>query len=338
MINYYLNFILFISAIICNFLIYKYGLLIVLKDKDQPQNIHFNATSRLGGLVIFFNFVLFVLLYERSLTLFLIMSLIFFLPALYEDLNYDIRPIIRLFLIIIGSLMVVLNIDQLPQFQTIFSSFLNNYYFQIIFYTLCLATVINGQNIIDGTNGLSAFTGISIFGSLLYIGLLVNDYQLVNITIITINLLTCFLIFNYPYGKIFLGDCGSYFIGVLGGYLTIYVFGKYPELPTWSAVIILYYPTQEVIFSYFRKIIYKKSPFKADNSHLHLKIFYLLKINKKPSKLYNALVAPFLSILWLSPLALTPFAIQNHTLAILALILLGFIYLFLYLAIPNPSE
>jgi len=120
--------------------------------------------------------------------------------------------------------------------------------------------------------------------------------------------------------------------------LTIYVFGKYPELPTWSAVVILYYPCQEVIFSYFRKIYDKKSPFTADNKHLHLKVFFLLQSNKKPSKLYNALVAPFLSILWLSPLALISFSIQNHILSILAVILLGFIYIFIYYSIPNPES
>tara|TARA_B100001093_G_scaffold517003_1_gene597245 strand:- start:506 stop:1288 length:783 start_codon:yes stop_codon:yes gene_type:complete len=260
------------------------------------------------------------------------------MPAFYEDLNFSIHPLIRLILIFAGCMLIIINLEYLPKFELIFDSFLNNNYFQIIFFTICLATVTNGQNIIDGTNGLSALTSIAIFGSLLYIGLYVNDDQVINISIIVINLLVCFLLFNYPFGKIFLGDCGSYFIGLLAGYLTIYTFGKYPELPSWSAIVILYYPCQEVIFSYFRKIINKKSPFSADNLHLHLKIYHLLQSDRSPSKLFNALVSPFLSILWISPLALIPFAIQNHFLAIMAVILLAFIYAFLYFSIPEPKK
>ncbi len=316
----------------------KYGLFFTTKSKKQIQNIHIVETPRIGGLIIFIHFFFYIYFFEKNLIFIFLISLLFLMPAFYEDLNYSIQPLIRLILIFTGSLLIILNLESLPQFQFIFNSLLNNNYFQIIFFTICLATVINGQNIIDGTNGLSALTGISIFGSLLYIGLYVNDHQLINISIIIINLLICFLLFNYPFGRIFLGDCGSYFIGLLGGYLTIYTFGKYPELPSWSAIVILYYPCQEVVFSYFRKIINKTSPFAADNLHLHLKIFYLIQSNKTNSKLFNALVAPFLSILWISPLALIPFAIQNHLLAILAVILLSFIYVFLYLSIPEPKK
>lgn len=328
----------FVSALFCNFLIVKYGLIFSKEPKSQIQNIHIDNTPRLGGLIIYIHFFLYVILVEKSLINFCIISLLFLIPAFYEDLNYNLNPLIRLFLILIGSFILVISLDQLPQFELIFNSFLNNNYFQIVFFTICLATIINGQNILDGSNGLSALTGIAIFGCLLYIGIYVKDDQIVKISIIVINLLLCFLLFNYPYGKIFLGDLGSYFIGLLSGYLTIYIFGKYNELPTWSAVVILYYPSQEVIFSYFRKIIKKKSPFLPDNLHLHLKVFFLLQSNKAPSKLFNALVAPFLSILWLSPLALIPFTLQNHSLSILAVLLLGFIYMFLYFAIPEPKN
>ena len=39
-----------------------------------------------------------------------------------------------------------------------------------------------------------------------------------------------FLILNYPYGKIFLGDTGSYFLGLLSSYLVVEVFSKNPNL------------------------------------------------------------------------------------------------------------
>ena len=75
--------------------------------------------------------------------------------------------------------------------------------------------------------------------------------------------------------------------------------------------------------------IQKKSPFLPDNNHLHLKIYFLLSQNKKSRKaLYNALVAPFLGVVWLSPLALLPFSLQYPLWSILVVLSLVFIYLF----------
>lgn len=336
MLNINILIIIIFISIFINYMVFKYGTRLV-KDskKNQIQNIHSEAVPRLGGLVIFSIYVLICFFYLKDLKFFFLISFIPILPAIIEDFNYEINPITRLICMLIGSFLIVNSIDQLPKFEFLYSNLFNNHIFQLFFFTLALTSVTNGQNIIDGTNGLSALTSLSIFGSILYIGLLLDDLLLINSSLLIISLLASFLIFNYPYGKIFLGDSGSYFLGFFAGYLIIYLFGKYPELPTWSALVILYYPCMEVIFSYFRKIISRKSPFKPDNLHLHLKIYYLLSYQRKKSKLYNALVAPFLSILWLSPLAILPFSIKNPNLSIISVIFLIFSYIFLYLAIPT---
>jgi UDP-N-acetylmuramyl pentapeptide phosphotransferase/UDP-N-acetylglucosamine-1-phosphate transferase len=231
-----------------------------------------------------------------------------------------------------------MNIDQLPQFEFGYLNLLfNNYIFQIIFFTAAITTIINGQNIIDGTNGLSALTSMTIFASLWYTGFLVEDYNLMSISFTILLLLISFIIFNYPYGKIFLGDTGSYFLGLLAAYMTIQTFANNPELPSWSAVIILFYPTLEVVFSYFRKISQHKSPFLPDNQHLHLKIYHLLSKDSPQRRLYNALVAPFLSIIWLTPLTLLPLSFNFPHLSMIVLLALIIIYLFFYFSIPSPS-
>ena len=327
-------FIVFLIGVFLNFLVFKYGHKIVKASKIQVQNIHIGEISRLGGLVIFSIFFLFYFFYLKEFKFFCLISLLPLLPAIIEDFNFDINPYLRLLCILIGSFLAVFTLDQLPKFEFLFSDLFNNYIFQLFFFTIALSTVTNGQNIIDGTNGLSALTSLSIFTSILYIGLLMSDVLLINSSIFIITLLISFLTFNYPFGKLFLGDCGSYFLGFFAGYLIIYLFGKYPDLPTWSALVVLYYPCMEVIFSYFRKIVSNRSPFKPDNLHLHLKVYYLLSHNRKRTKLYNSLVAVFLSILWLSPLAIISFSIKNPTMSILSLIFLIFSYVFLYFAIP----
>ena len=331
--------ILFITSLLLNLSLMKWGHLPFFKGikSNQIQDIHIGFVSRLGGLVVFLCFGFYLFFNFSDYQIFLLFSFIIVLPALIEDLGIIIKPLIRLFLILSGSFLIIINFDQLPQFEFGYLNLIfNNHIFQIIFFTLAMTTVINGQNIIDGTNGLSALTSTTIFASLWYTGFTLDDHNLMSISLSVVFLLISFLLFNYPFGKIFLGDTGSYFLGLLAAYLTIQTFAKYPELPSWSAVIILFYPTLEVVFSYFRKLVYRQSPFMPDNQHLHLKIYYLLSNNNPKRRLYNALVAPFLSIIWLTPLTLLPLSFSLPHLSIIVLIALIIIYLFYYFAIPSP--
>lgn len=338
-IEYNILFILFFIAILLNYLLLKINFYLDIKAYSQIQDIHEGSPPRLGGLVIYLLFIGYIFLFENNLIILFLSSLFFMIPAFLEDLRIFIKPLFRLIAIIITCGFIILNITDLPQFD--FGSLnilFNNKIFQIIFFSLAMAAVINGQNIIDGTNGLSALTSLSIFASILYLGFLLNDQGIVKVSSIIIILIIAFLLFNYPFGKLFLGDGGSYFLGFLSSYLVIDIFSRYPDLPTWSAVCILFYPTLEVIFSYFRKILQRKSPFLPDNLHLHLKIFYLISHQKTNTRLYNALVAPFLGVVWLSPLALLPFSLQYPLWSILVVLSLVLIYLFFYFSIPDPNK
>ena len=43
-----------------------------------------------------------------------------------------------------------------------------------------------------------------------------------------------FMIMNYPYGRIFLGDLGAYSLGLIVSMLTIILFGRHPEISPWG--------------------------------------------------------------------------------------------------------
>jgi UDP-GlcNAc:undecaprenyl-phosphate GlcNAc-1-phosphate transferase len=338
-IEYNLLFVFFIIAVFLNYLLFKINYYFRINYILQVQDIHQGNPSRLGGLVIYLLFIGIVFLTEINLSLLILYSLLFMLLAFLEDLRIFIKPLFRLTAIIATCVLIIINFPQLPQFD--FGSLnilFNHKIFQIIFFSLAMATVINGQNIIDGTNGLSALTSLSIFACILYLGFLLNDQGIIKVASIIIVLIIAFLLFNYPFGKLFLGDGGSYFLGFLSSYLVIDIFSRYPDLPAWSAVCILFYPTLEVVFSYFRKILQKQSPFLPDNLHLHLKIFYLISSQKTKSRLFNALVAPFLGVVWLSPLALLPFSLQYPLWSILVVLCLILIYLFFYFSIPKPNK
>ena len=336
--NTYIDIIFcFLIAIFANYLIMLHSHRII-SFKTQKQNIHIGLTPPLGGISIialfyFYNFTFDKIDFD---IFFYLSSCLIIIPAIFEDFGIETKPILRLLLIFIGSFFLILNTSHLPEFNfDNLNVIFNNKYFQIIFFTVALATVINGQNLIDGTNGLSGFTALVIFICIGYLGYLKNNNELLTLSLLICSLIVAFLIFNYPFGKIFMGDSGCYFIGLLSGYSVIKIFATYPELPTWSAAIILFYPAIEVVFSYFRKIMTGVSPFKADKNHLHLKIFFLISANSKRYLLCNSLVAPILGLMWISPLILLPISLVLPHTAVLILFVLIVFYIVIYFNIPN---
>lgn len=326
----FLTFI-FLISIILNYFFIKIDYLKDNRSNKQTQDIHLGNTPRLGGLIMIIIFFGYEILSLNSLNILFWCSFIVLVPAFLEDLRFSINPIIRLTAIIISCLILIINLPALPQFNFgLLNILFNNNLFQIIFFTLAMTTIINGQNIIDGTNGLSAMTALSIFGSIFFLGIYLDDLYVLKTSAVIIILIIGFLFFNYPLGKIFLGDTGSYFLGLMSSYLIIDIFAKYQELSSWSAVVIFIYPLLEVSTSYFRRILNKKSPFSPDSSHLHSKIYSLIFIKIKHKQLSNALVAPFLLMLWLIPQLLVPLTLHNHRIALLIILIVSILYLILY--------
>ena len=162
----------------------------------------------------------------------------------------------------------ILNID-IPFLTTV----LSNNIFSSLFILLCFLFVINGANLIDGFNGLLAINLIIINSILAYINLAdgINEFSVVIIGQIIV--LFSFLLFNFPSAKIFLGDSGSYFLGSLVALNVIVTNNLNPDYSSFFFCILLFYLFFEVFFSFFRKIIQKKSPIHPDDKHLHMLVF-----------------------------------------------------------------
>jgi UDP-N-acetylmuramyl pentapeptide phosphotransferase/UDP-N-acetylglucosamine-1-phosphate transferase len=154
----------------------------------------------------------------------------------------------------------------------------------------------------------------------------------------TMILIAAFLIFNYPLGKIFLGDLGAYAIAFLTGMLTIIFFGRHPEISVWFPVLILIYPITEVAFSMLRRLYRGQSIFSADTEHLHIKIFYFLRKIPQLKRYANASVTPVLSLLWIYPLIVIPWVYKKPALILFFIPLFWLIYGLLYFAIHQEDK
>ncbi len=271
----------------------------VLLDRDfsKPQAFHDLPVTRSGGLAILFSlsifFIIYNLLYSKILYDYIFVSFSMFLIGFLEDLRINLQPLKRLIIMILllfTSIYIlpikIFNID-IPFLINLMASHI----FSSIFVLICFLFVINGANLIDGFNGLLTINLIIINIILTYINMNSGNTEFSILLISQIIILLSFLLFNFPKAKIFLGDSGAYTLGALIGLNTIITNNLNPNISSFFFCTLLFYLFFEVFFSFFRKILQKKSPIYPDNKHLHMLSFYRI------SKIYGNINGNYLNSL-----------------------------------------
>jgi len=317
-----------------------------LKTYQAIQRIHLTETPRLGGLV----FILSLLSYAiycnnieiiKLLKLILICLIPIVIAGLKEDLFQNVQPTIRLLsLFFVGGLFLYQFKEPLPNLSDVplLGKLLLLHGGVSFFYILSMVTVANGMNLIDGVNGLCGAVALSILSSLLFLSYKTSDVVMLSLIFNVILIFIPFIVINYPYGNIFLGDLGAYSLGLIVSMLTIILFSRHPELSPWGAVIVLIYPVTEVVFSLLRRIVKGESIWHPDKEHLHLKLFYFFRPQSAYKKIANALVTPALSALWLLPSIAITWVYQKPLFIWLSIILFIVIYVLLYIIIPSVQK
>ncbi len=306
-----------------------------LKSYYAVQRVHENEIFRLSGFLIyiFFIFLYCFRYFDSNLMInILISSIPLVIIGLKEDSFHNTLPKSRLFSMIISCLVFFyINPIALPVIDVPFLGVIINFYpISIIFFTFSILVVMNGMNLIDGMNGLFGFTALFLLFAISIIAFHVGDLHVAEIAILSASPLIVFLLFNFPFGKIFMGDLGAYFYGFVISVLIIHLFGKHDHLLTWSAVLILFYPCMELLFSFVRKINSHLSPFDPDAKHLHSLIYKQIKIRCRNLSLANSLTTLSLFIFWIGPFFISLF-MPIHFIINIGLILLMLIcYIYLY--------
>ena len=311
---------------------------------NDVQHIHRGVRPRLGGFVIFLSLVFFYFLSPQKelrhpLGLILISAIPLWTLALIEDIKGNVLHLHRLAGIFISIFVFIfINDFSWPRLSFVGADFLYIYPFLIkIFFLLVFATIVNGVNFIDGMNGLACISTSISFLCLLILAHRANDMLFVQLSLLPLGLLGVFILFNFPFAKIFLGDSGAYLLGFLLITMLVIFYGRHPELSNWGAAVITFYFAFEVIFSFFRKIIQKKSPLNPDNGHLHL-LLYLYYNKKYSKKMSNPLTSLCLFIIYSQPIFYISFFSSQKIWMGFALILSCLIYLSMYLLLYKQRK
>ena len=147
----------------------------------------------------------------------------------------------------------------------------------IAFTAFSVGGLANAINIIDGYNGLAGGHAVLVLAGLAFVSAQVGDPVVLTASLIMAGAVFGLLLWNYPKGKIFLGDGGAYLLGFWMAELSVLLVARNPEVSPWFPVALLIYPIFETLFSaYRRKLLRGGHPGHPDALHLHQLIYLRL--------------------------------------------------------------
>lgn len=136
----------------------------------------------------------------------------------------------------------------------------------LVFIVGMLSTI----NLIDGHDGLAA--GISILSSAAFavIGYFAGVPHVMTLSLAVCGACLGFLVFNFPPGRIYMGDTGSMLLGLLLAIMACLVSMRAPSPGMFAAVIlVLGVPMLDTVLAISRRIVLRAPVFSADHLHMH---------------------------------------------------------------------
>lgn len=139
----------------------------------------------------------------------------------------------------------------------------------VVFTAFAVGGVANSINIIDGFNGLASTMSTLAFVGYAMIAWQVGDTTLAGVSLVLAACVWGFFWVNWPFGKLFLGDGGSYFIGFALAWVAVLLIERNPSVSAFAALMVCVHPVTEVLFSIYRRKIRKEHPGMPDRLHFH---------------------------------------------------------------------
>jgi UDP-GlcNAc:undecaprenyl-phosphate GlcNAc-1-phosphate transferase len=286
-----------------------------------PQKFHAQPTPRIGGVALYVGMLgtgglLMLPIFETSppeYGLLLLAGAPAFFGGLIEDMTKNVGIYQRLLLTMVSAALCAWLLGAiLPRLDIpILDDLLLWTLPALLFTVFAVSGVANAINIIDGYNGLAAGYAVLALAAMAWVSAQVGDVFLVTACFALIGALLGFLAWNWPAGRIFLGDGGAYLLGFLLAELSVLLVVRNPEVSPWFPFALLIYPVFETLFSiYRRRILRGHGAMRPDALHLHQLIYGRILSNRSGRRspadklARNNRVAPYLwainlfNILW----------------------------------------
>jgi len=258
-------------------------------DTPNGRKDHKRPISFLGGFAIFSGFYISYGLcypiefikpnYNHTLFMVLFTFLIFGLADDFLSFKANKKFILQFFLI--GTFLYNSNI--VIQTSTLLGLSKDYWLLNLISSTIVMNIFVNSINLIDGSDGLSS--GISILANsfLCYYFISNNEVYYALIACSLLGSILAFFYFNSPPAKIFMGNGGSLFIGMILSILTfkfmnnvnsniINIISLNQSLKLKIAFSLFAIPSLDLLRVMVYRIYKKRNPFVGDSNHIHHKL------------------------------------------------------------------
>ncbi|MBE6988942.1 MAG: undecaprenyl/decaprenyl-phosphate alpha-N-acetylglucosaminyl 1-phosphate transferase [Ruminococcaceae bacterium] len=276
---------------------------------DVPKDnrrMHKTPIPRMGGLAIFFGFVVAVLLFSR-MTIQMKSILLGAVVLVVLGVVDDIKPLPALFKLVVQIGAALIPVSQGVKVYSVAHPFISYDYIRLGIWSVPLTVIwivgmINAVNFIDGLDGLAV--GISSIASvsMLVVAALVSEGYVVIIMAALAGACIGFMPFNINPAKIFMGDTGSMFLGYILAVMSVQGLFKFYAIVTFAVpFVVLGLPIIDTVFAIVRRLLKGQSPFTADRGHVHHRLVDLGFDQKQTVAILYALSA----VLGLSAVVLT---------------------------------
>jgi len=310
-----------------------------LDESAGVQKVHAHPTPRVGGLPMVLALIAAVWVGPDELRdkiwLWLVAGIPAFAFGLAEDLTKRISVTQRLLATMASGVLAwaitgyaltgvnVWGLDWLLQFTVV----------SVLFTAFAVGGVANAINIIDGLNGLASSMVLWALLGVAALAATLGDTVLASTCLLLAACVLGFFMVNWPFGKLFLGDGGSYFLGFALAWACVLLVERHDNVSAFAAMLFCIHPVVEVFYSVYRRKVRHQNPGHPDRLHFHslVKRRIMQRLMPHSSKtIRNSMGGLLVGGLSLLPAVLVQF-IYSSTLASMAAVLalaLGYVWMY----------
>lgn len=282
----------------------------MVSDTKAQQALHRQPTPRIGGVAVICSFALVMgvqgMRLQTDLLAPLLAASVVFIVGVKEDLYRDVSAKFRLLAAFMsaGAALyygggMITRLD-LPGVDTMLAA-LGLWGVLTLVWS---AGACHAFNLIDGLNGLASGYAIIASIALALIATKVGALDVVMIALTLVGAVFGFYVFNWPYGKIFLGDAGAYALGHIIAWMGIVLSARNPDVSPLALLLILFWPVADTVFTLVRRAVYGRALGQPDRFHFHhiaIRILRRLTHGKLSQTMLNSLSAVALYPIMLVP-------------------------------------
>ena len=284
-------------------------------DVRSVQSAHKRVTPRLGGVAIVAAMCVGTFFWFTSIDVrldyayFLLTIIPLFVVGLMEDLGYFASPRRRLAAAAISGILFVFVFQAwLPRVDIPVVDLAFAWAPLAIPLTIFICVgVTHAFNLIDGVNGLSSTVAIVAAFALATIaheaGLPGHRDALLLVAIA----IGGFVVLNFPFGLIFLGDAGAYVIGHVLVWTAVSILWLAPDVSAFAVLLVFFWPVADTLLAIWRRLSNGKAVSSPDRLHFHQLVMRAIEISSI-GRARRSLSNPLTTVVIL-PMALAPMGV-----------------------------